>query len=80
LYALPAQGESLITLAYDLGLRTFNRHVVQQKWLSNQVEELKQRYTRYLQLLASDTQVRQALGTPPSLCCLLVIQLCCFLL
>uniref|UniRef100_A0A8C0WZM9 DNA-directed RNA polymerase n=1 Tax=Castor canadensis TaxID=51338 RepID=A0A8C0WZM9_CASCN len=57
LYALPAQGESLITLAYDLGLRTFNRHVVQQKWLSNQVEELKQRYTRYLQLLASDTQI-----------------------
>ncbi|XP_073910569.1 DNA-directed RNA polymerase, mitochondrial isoform X3 [Castor canadensis] len=73
LYALPAQGESLITLAYDLGLRTFNRHVVQQKWLSNQVEELKQRYTRYLQLLASDTQVAvpylprqywEALGAP----------------
>lgn len=54
---LPPQGESLLSLAQQLGLRVFNRHTVQRK-LSSQVQALRQRYYRYLQLLASDTQVR----------------------
>uniref|UniRef100_I3M2A6 DNA-directed RNA polymerase n=1 Tax=Ictidomys tridecemlineatus TaxID=43179 RepID=I3M2A6_ICTTR len=57
LYALPAQGESLVVVAKDLGLRTFNRHMVQQKRLNNQVQALEQRYAQYLHLLACDTQV-----------------------
>nr|XP_026269754.1 DNA-directed RNA polymerase, mitochondrial [Urocitellus parryii] len=57
LYALPAQGESLVVVAKDLGLRTFNRHMVQQKRLNNQVQALERRYAQYLHLLACDTQV-----------------------
>ncbi|VTJ85278.1 DNA-directed RNA polymerase, mitochondrial isoform X2 [Marmota monax] len=57
LYALPAQGESLVVVAKDLGLRAFNRHMVQQKRLNNQVQALERRYSQYLHLLACDTQV-----------------------
>nr|XP_044991020.1 DNA-directed RNA polymerase, mitochondrial isoform X2 [Jaculus jaculus] len=73
LHALPAQGESLIHLAHDVGLQTFNRHSMKQRQLSHQVKELEQRYFQYLQLLASDTQVEtpylprqywEALGPP----------------
>lgn len=53
LQALPAQGESLLFLARELGLRVFKR-----KQLRNEVQELEQRYSKYLHLLASDTQVR----------------------
>lgn len=53
LQALPAQGESLLFLAHELGLRVFKR-----KQLRNEVQELEQRYSKYLHLLASDTQVR----------------------
>ncbi|XP_045656232.1 LOW QUALITY PROTEIN: DNA-directed RNA polymerase, mitochondrial [Ursus americanus] len=72
LQVLPPQGESLLSLAQQLGLRVFNRHTVQRK-LSSQVQALRQRYYRYLQLLASDTQVAapplprqywEALGAP----------------
>ncbi|XP_045347062.1 DNA-directed RNA polymerase, mitochondrial isoform X3 [Leopardus geoffroyi] len=56
LQVLPPQGESLLSLAQQLGLRVFNRHAVQKKQLS-QVQALQQRYYQYLQLLASDTQV-----------------------
>ncbi|XP_069864625.1 DNA-directed RNA polymerase, mitochondrial [Dipodomys merriami] len=73
LQALPSQGESLMFLAHDLGIRVFNRHAVQQKQLNHQLQELEQRYLRYLHLLASDTQVAtpclprqywEALGAP----------------
>ena len=53
LQALPPHGESLLFLAHELGLRVLKR-----KRLRNQVEELEQRYSQYLHLLASDTQVR----------------------
>lgn len=53
LQALPPHGESLLFLAHELGLRVLKR-----KQLRNQVEELEQRYSEYLHLLASDTQVR----------------------
>nr|XP_044607567.1 DNA-directed RNA polymerase, mitochondrial isoform X1 [Equus asinus] len=73
LQALPPQGESLLSLAQQLGLRAFNRHIVQRKLLSNQVRELEKRYSQYLHLLASDAQVAEpclprqhweALGAP----------------
>ncbi|XP_004441513.1 PREDICTED: DNA-directed RNA polymerase, mitochondrial [Ceratotherium simum simum] len=73
LQALPPQGESLLSLAQQLGLRAFNRHVVQRRLLSNQVRDLEKRYSQYLHLLASDGQVAEpclprqhweALGAP----------------
>lgn len=71
LQAVPAQGESLISLAYNLGLRVFNRHVVHRKQLSGQVRQLQQQYLQYLHLLASDTQVSLGRrGAPaPQPCC-----------
>ncbi|KAM8765496.1 DNA-directed RNA polymerase, mitochondrial [Rhynchonycteris naso] len=56
LQALSSQGESLLSLAQQLGLRIFNRHVVQRKLLSDEVQALQHRYFKYLCLLASDTQ------------------------
>ncbi|XP_007952775.1 DNA-directed RNA polymerase, mitochondrial [Orycteropus afer afer] len=57
LQVLPPQGQSLIQLAHELGMRTFNRHVVQRKQRERQVQALQQRYLEYLRLLACDTQV-----------------------
>ncbi|XP_069337431.1 DNA-directed RNA polymerase, mitochondrial isoform X17 [Eulemur rufifrons] len=57
LQALPAQGESLVCVAQELGRRAFSRHMVQKQQLNNQVQALEQRYTQYLHLLASDTQI-----------------------
>ncbi|XP_006876764.1 PREDICTED: DNA-directed RNA polymerase, mitochondrial [Chrysochloris asiatica] len=57
LQVLPPQGESLIYLAHELGMRAFNRHVVQRKQREGQVQALQQRYSEYLRLLACDTQV-----------------------
>ncbi|OWK11620.1 POLRMT [Cervus elaphus hippelaphus] len=54
LQALPPHGVSLLFLAHELGLRVLKR-----KRLRNQVEELEQRYSEYLHLLASDTQVAE---------------------
>ncbi|XP_068836753.1 DNA-directed RNA polymerase, mitochondrial isoform X11 [Capricornis sumatraensis] len=54
LQALPPHGESLLFLAHELGVRVLKR-----KRLRNQVEELEQRYSEYLHLLASDTQVAE---------------------
>ncbi|XP_028714374.1 DNA-directed RNA polymerase, mitochondrial isoform X2 [Peromyscus leucopus] len=57
LRVLPAQGEPLLHLAQDLGLRVLNRHLVKQKQVTNHVQKLGQQYSKYLRLLASDTQV-----------------------
>ncbi|XP_041525870.1 DNA-directed RNA polymerase, mitochondrial isoform X2 [Microtus oregoni] len=57
LRVLPSQGEPLLHLAHDLGLRVLNRHLVKQKQVTNHVEKLGQRYSQYLRLLASNTQV-----------------------
>ncbi|CAH6779348.1 Polrmt [Phodopus roborovskii] len=54
---LPAQGEPLLHLAHDLGLRVINRHLVKQKQVTKHVQKLGQHYSQYLQLLASDTQI-----------------------
>lgn len=61
LQVLPAQGEPLFQLAQNLGLRVFNRHLVKQKQVTNHVQKLGQRYSQYLRLLASDTQVAPCL-------------------
>ncbi|GAB1295302.1 DNA-directed RNA polymerase, mitochondrial [Apodemus speciosus] len=61
LQVLPAQGEPLIQVAQNLGLRVLNRHLVKQKQVTNHVQKLEQRYSRYLRLLASDTQVAPCL-------------------
>lgn len=55
---LSLQGESLLSLAQQLGMRIFNRHVVQRKQLTDEVQALQRRYFKYLHLLASDTKVR----------------------
>uniref|UniRef100_A0A8C8VV53 DNA-directed RNA polymerase n=1 Tax=Peromyscus maniculatus bairdii TaxID=230844 RepID=A0A8C8VV53_PERMB len=57
LQVLPAQGEPLLHLAHDLGLRVLNRHMVKQKQVTNHVQKLGQQYSEYLRLLASDTQI-----------------------
>ncbi|XP_036169703.1 DNA-directed RNA polymerase, mitochondrial isoform X1 [Myotis myotis] len=57
LQVLSQQGESLLSLAQELGMRIFNRHVVQRKQLNDEVQALQERYFKYLHLLASDTQV-----------------------
>lgn len=62
LQVLSQQGESLLSLAQELGMRIFNRHVVQRKQLSDEVQALQERYFKYLHLLASDTQVRSGGG------------------
>lgn len=62
LQVLPLQGESLLSLAQQLGLRIFSRHVVQKKQLNDEVRALQRRYFKYLRLLASDTQVRSGRG------------------
>ncbi|XP_012584894.1 PREDICTED: DNA-directed RNA polymerase, mitochondrial [Condylura cristata] len=73
LQTLSPHGESLLSVAQELGLRVFNRYTVQRKRLTKQVELLEQRYHKYLHLLASDTQVAtpclprqhwEALGLP----------------
>ncbi|XP_021060015.1 DNA-directed RNA polymerase, mitochondrial [Mus pahari] len=61
LKVLPAQGESLIQLAHNLGLRVLNRYLVKQKQITNHVQKLGQWYSQYLRLLASDTQVAPCL-------------------
>ncbi|XP_008835434.1 DNA-directed RNA polymerase, mitochondrial isoform X2 [Nannospalax galili] len=73
LQALPPQGQPLLFLAHNLGLRVLNRHLVQQKQGGSYVQELSQHYSKYLQLLAANTQVSssylprqywEALGPP----------------
>ncbi|KAL0611685.1 DNA-directed RNA polymerase, mitochondrial [Plecturocebus cupreus] len=57
LQALPTQGESFMSLARDLGARTFSRHEVQRQKSSGRLAALKQHYRQYLRLLASDAEV-----------------------
>ncbi|XP_054980950.1 DNA-directed RNA polymerase, mitochondrial isoform X2 [Sorex araneus] len=57
LNAISPHGESLVSMAQDLGLRVFNRYAVHRKVLSNQMQGLEQRYHQYLHLLASDSKV-----------------------
>ncbi|XP_021497542.1 LOW QUALITY PROTEIN: DNA-directed RNA polymerase, mitochondrial [Meriones unguiculatus] len=61
LQVLPAQGEPLLYLAHNLGLRVLNRYLVKQKQASDQLQKLQQQYSQYLRLLASDTQVAPSL-------------------
>lgn len=60
---LPPQGESLLSLAQQLGMRVFGRHAVRRQQRSSRLQALQERYYQYVRLLASDTQV--SLGGGP---------------
>ncbi|XP_059244398.1 DNA-directed RNA polymerase, mitochondrial isoform X1 [Mustela nigripes] len=73
LQVLPPQGESLLSLAQQLGMRVFGRHAVRRQQRSSRLQALQERYYQYVRLLASDTQVEapqlprqywEALGPP----------------
>ncbi|XP_045846458.1 DNA-directed RNA polymerase, mitochondrial isoform X2 [Meles meles] len=73
LQVLPPQGESLLSLAQQLGVRVCSRHAVRRQRLSSRVRALRDRYHQYARLLACDTQVEvpqlprqywEALGPP----------------
>ncbi|XP_023572671.1 DNA-directed RNA polymerase, mitochondrial [Octodon degus] len=76
LFSLPAQGEPFVHVVHRLAVQTFQRHTVQQRQRRGQLQVLEQRYTQYLQLLASDSQMTdprlprqhwEALGPPEPL-------------
>ncbi|KAM4549447.1 DNA-directed RNA polymerase, mitochondrial isoform 2-T2 [Odontesthes bonariensis] len=54
---LPPSGESLKTLASDLGNRVYTKYSVQQKHRNQTVEKLGSIYNAYTELLAKDTKV-----------------------
>ncbi|XP_060037415.1 DNA-directed RNA polymerase, mitochondrial [Erinaceus europaeus] len=59
LHALSPHGDSLLSVAQELGMRVFTRFTVQRQQLSRRVQELEQRYHSYLRLLAADGKVKQ---------------------
>lgn len=56
---MPARGESLKTLARDLGNRVYTKYSVQQKLQNQIVEKLGNIYSAYVDLLAKDTKVKK---------------------
>ncbi|XP_024859792.1 DNA-directed RNA polymerase, mitochondrial isoform X2 [Kryptolebias marmoratus] len=54
---LPPTGQSLRTLAKDLGNRVYTKYCVQQKHQNHTVEKLQTIYNAYTDLLAKDTKV-----------------------
>ncbi|XP_072245864.1 DNA-directed RNA polymerase, mitochondrial [Leuresthes tenuis] len=54
---LPPTGESLKTLASDLGNRVYTKYSVQQKQQNQMVEKLRNIYNAYTELLAKDTKM-----------------------
>ncbi|XP_067414975.1 DNA-directed RNA polymerase, mitochondrial [Emydura macquarii macquarii] len=53
---LPAQGDSLLIVAKDLGIRIYNKYSIRKKIYSCLVEKIQKVYEDYAQLLAKDTQ------------------------
>uniref|UniRef100_A0A8C8RP83 DNA-directed RNA polymerase n=1 Tax=Pelusios castaneus TaxID=367368 RepID=A0A8C8RP83_9SAUR len=56
LSCLPAQGESLLILAKDLGTRVNNRFAIRRKSRKCLVKKIQKIYEDYIELLAKDTQ------------------------
>ncbi|XP_057697349.1 DNA-directed RNA polymerase, mitochondrial [Corythoichthys intestinalis] len=54
--SMPPSGESLVTLAKDLGCRVYTKYSVQQKYRNQMVEKLGNIYNAYTSLLAKDTK------------------------
>ncbi|XP_037106422.1 DNA-directed RNA polymerase, mitochondrial [Syngnathus acus] len=53
---MPPSGESLMTLAKDLGTRVYTKYSVYQKYRNQMVEKLGTIYSAYTDLLAKDTE------------------------
>ncbi|XP_043831430.1 DNA-directed RNA polymerase, mitochondrial [Dromiciops gliroides] len=61
LFNLPPHGSSLIQLVMDLGMKVYNKNLIQRKMKPFVLDELKRKYINYLHLLASDTQLDSCL-------------------
>uniref|UniRef100_A0A7N4PG42 DNA-directed RNA polymerase n=1 Tax=Sarcophilus harrisii TaxID=9305 RepID=A0A7N4PG42_SARHA len=57
LFNLPPHGDSLIHLVMDLGMKVYNKNLIQMKMKPFVLDELKRKYMNYLHLLAKDTQL-----------------------
>ncbi|XP_053155711.1 DNA-directed RNA polymerase, mitochondrial [Hemicordylus capensis] len=55
LSSLPQQGESLLTLARELGTKVYNKFLIQKKSQGQLVEGIRKIYGSYVRLLAKDT-------------------------
>ncbi|XP_066492068.1 DNA-directed RNA polymerase, mitochondrial [Tiliqua scincoides] len=53
---LPPQGESLLILARELGIKVYNKYIIQRRSRSRSVQRIQRLYEGYVQLLAKDTQ------------------------
>ncbi|XP_077439955.1 DNA-directed RNA polymerase, mitochondrial [Vanacampus margaritifer] len=61
IFSMPPSGESLITLAKDLGSHVDTKYSVRQKYNSQMVEKLSSIYNAYADLLAKDTEAYNVL-------------------
>ncbi|XP_051828395.1 DNA-directed RNA polymerase, mitochondrial [Antechinus flavipes] len=61
LFNLPPHGDSLIHLVMDLGMKVYNKNLIQMKMNPFVLDELKRKYMNYLHLLAKDTQLDSCL-------------------
>ncbi|XP_061635358.1 DNA-directed RNA polymerase, mitochondrial isoform X2 [Phyllopteryx taeniolatus] len=59
--SMPPSGESLMTLAKDVGSRIYTKYSVQQKYRNHMVEKLGSIYNAYTDLLAKDTKAYNVL-------------------
>uniref|UniRef100_F7FG73 DNA-directed RNA polymerase n=1 Tax=Monodelphis domestica TaxID=13616 RepID=F7FG73_MONDO len=61
LFNLPPHGDSLVHLVMDLGMKVYNKNLIQMNMKSFVLDELKKKYMNYLHLLAKDTQLDSCL-------------------
>ncbi|MGH0156447.1 UNVERIFIED_CONTAM: hypothetical protein FKN15_031511 [Acipenser sinensis] len=54
--SLPPTGESLLTMAKELGNKIYNKYSIRKKTKSSMVDKISTIYQRYAELLARDTQ------------------------
>ncbi|XP_074061040.1 DNA-directed RNA polymerase, mitochondrial [Macrotis lagotis] len=57
LFNLPPHGDSLVHIVMDLGMKVYNKSLLQMKMKPFMLDELKRKYMNYLHLLAKDTQL-----------------------
>ncbi|XP_044528482.1 DNA-directed RNA polymerase, mitochondrial [Gracilinanus agilis] len=82
LFELPPHGDSLIHLVMNLGMKVYNKNLIQMKMKSFVLDKLKRKYMNYLHLLAKDTQLDsclprehwETLESEASICSNLLIQ------
>lgn len=71
--SLPPSGESLKSLAKDLGSRVFTKYSVRQKHQNQMVEKLGTIYSAYTDLLAKDTKVEKSSCSRCLIICVLIM-------